>query len=413
MVKGKAGMKLVKTRLAAMMFLEYFVWGAWYVTVGTWLEQTQHFTGVEIGLVVGSTAVGAIVSPFLVGWLADRFFATQHVLAALHAAGAVLLYLASERTAFAPLYALIVAYACCYMPTMALTNSLAFRHIRDPRREFGPIRMLGSAGWIVVGLIVGGLKLEATAIPLRLAAASSLVLAIYALTLPDTPPIKQAGSFNVSHLLPAGALRLLREPSFAVFALTSCLICIPLQLYYAFTNLYLNETGLRNAAGKMTGAQLSEMLFMLLIPWFFRKLGVKYMLFAGMAAWALRYVLFAFGNAGGALWMLYAGILLHGLCFTFVFVTGQLYVNRKAPTEVSAAAQGMLTLITYGVGMMLGSWLSGQLVDHFATVALDGSVTHAWRPIWLIAAGLSAAILLLFLFTFKEQESSAPPAAAE
>lgn len=177
MVKGKAGMKLVKTRLAAMMFLEYFVWGAWYVTVGTWLEQTQHFTGVEIGLVVGSTAVGAIVSPFLVGWLADRFFATQHVLAALHAAGAVLLYLASERTAFAPLYALIVAYACCYMPTMALTNSLAFRHIRDPRREFGPIRMLGSAGWIVVGLIVGGLKLEATAIPLRLAAASSLVLA--------------------------------------------------------------------------------------------------------------------------------------------------------------------------------------------------------------------------------------------
>ncbi len=401
----RKGMKLVKARLAAMMFLEYFIWGAWYVTVGTWLGQTQHFTGEQIGLVAGTTAVGAIVSPFLAGWLADRFFATQHLLAALHAMGAVFLYLASSRISFTPVYWLVLAYACCYMPTLALTNALAFRQMRDPKLEFGPIRVLGTAGWIVAGLIVGGLKLEAAAVPLRLAAASSLALAIYALTLPHTPPIKQAGGFSISRLIPAEAFRLLREPSFAIFVLASFLICVPLQFYYAFTNLFLNEIGIHNAAGKMTGGQMSELFCMLLIPWFFRRLGVKYMLIAGMSAWALRYAFFAFGNGGGALWMLYGGILLHGICYDFFFVTGQIYVDRKAPAAYRAAAQGMLTLITYGVGMLLGSWLSGRVVDRYATVARDGSATHAWRPIWLISAGLSAAILLLFLFAFRDRES--------
>ncbi len=404
-------MKLVKVRLAAMMFLQYFIWGAWYVTVGTWLGRTQHFSGTQIGLVAGTTAVGAIVSPFLAGWIADRFFATQFVLAALHGTGAVLLYLASERTSFTPIYWLVLAYACLYMPTLALTNSLAFRQMRDPKLEFGPIRVLGTAGWIVAGLCVGGLKLEATAAPLQIAAGASLALAIYALTLPHTPPIKatgEAGAFHISKLLPLEAVGLLREPSFAIFVLASFLICIPLQFYYAFTNLFLNEIGIHNAAGKMTGGQMSELLCMLLIPWFFRRLGVKYMLIAGMSAWALRYALFAFGNGGAALWMLYGGILLHGICYDFFFVTGQIYVDRKAPLASRAAAQGMLTLITYGAGMLLGSWLSGQVVDHYATVAADGSATHAWRPIWLISSGLSAAILLLFFFAFRESEADDP-----
>ena len=411
--RGTGGMKLVRTRLAAMMFLEYFIWGAWYVTVGTWLGRTEHFTGAEIGLVAGTTAVGAIVSPFLAGWLADRFFATQHVLAALHGVGAVLLYLASERASFTPIYWLVLGYACVYMPTLALTNSLAFRQMRDPKIEFGPIRVLGTAGWIVAGLIVGGLKLEATAMPLKLAAVSSLVLAIYALTLPHTPPIKQSGGFSVSKLLPAEALGLLRDKSFAIFVAASFLICIPLQFYYAFTNLFLNEIGIPNAAGKMTGGQMSELFCMLLIPWFFRRLGVKYMLIAGMSAWALRYALFALGNGGAGLWMLYGGILLHGICYDFFFVTGQIYVDRKAPASSRAAAQGMFTLITYGAGMLLGSWLSGQVVDHYATVAADGSATHAWKPIWLISAGLSAAILVLFWFAFKDREEAATSAAAQ
>ena len=409
-------MKLVKVRLAAMMFLEYFIWGAWYVTVGTWLGRTLHFSGTDIGLVAGTTAVGAIVSPFLAGWLADRFFATQHVLAVLHAAGAVLLFLASHRTTFTPIYWMVLGYACLYMPTLALTNSLAFRQMVDPKREFGPIRVLGTAGWIVAGLTVGSLGLEATAMPLRIAALCSLVLAVYALTLPHTPPIRTGSdrtgsdqaegdqSFRLAHLLPIEAVSLLREPSFAIFVLASFLICIPLQFYYAFTNLFLNEIGIHNAAGKMTGGQASELLCMLLIPWFFRRLGVKYMLIAGMAAWALRYALFAFGNPGSGLWMLYGGILLHGICYDFFFVTGQIYVDRKAPLAARAAAQGMLTLITYGAGMLLGSWLSGRVVDRYATVAIDGSASHAWRPIWLISSGLSSAILLVFWIAFRERE---------
>ena len=400
----------VKIRLAAMMFLEYFIWGAWYVTVGTWLGRTQHFSGTQIGLVAGTTAVGAIVSPFLAGWLADRFFATQHLLALLHAAGSLLLYLASGRNAFAPLYWLVLAYACLYMPTLALTNSLAFRQMQDPGTEFGPIRVLGTAGWIVAGLLVGGLGLEASAAPLRLAAAASLALALYAFTLPHTPPVKETGEFHIARLLPVEALRLLREPTFAIFALASFLICIPLQFYYAFTNLFLNEIGIRDAAGKMTGGQMSELVCMLLIPWFFRRLGVKYMLIAGMAAWALRYALFAYGNSGAALWMLYGGILLHGICYDFFFVTGQIYVDRKAPPAARAAAQGMITLITYGAGMLLGSWLSGRVVDHFSFIAPDGSTAHAWRSIWLTSAALSAAVLLLFFFAFSDRESQATSA---
>ena len=400
----------VKVRLAAMMFLEYFIWGAWYVTVGTWLGRTQHFTGTQIGLVAGTTAVGAIVSPFLAGWLADRFFATQHLLALLHAAGAALLYLAAGRSSFTPIYWLVLAYACLYMPTLALTNSLAFRQMQDTGAEFGPIRVLGTAGWIVAGLLVGGLGLEATAMPLRLAAAASLTLALYAFTLPHTPPIKEAGEFHLARLLPVEAIGLLREPAFAIFALASFLICIPLQFYYAFTNLFLNEIGIHDAAGKMTGGQMSELICMLLIPWFFRRLGVKYMLIAGMAAWALRYALFAYGNGGAALWMLYGGILLHGICYDFFFVTGQIYVDRKAPLAARAAAQGMITLITYGAGMLLGSWLSGRVVDHFATIAPDGSATHAWRPIWLISSALSAAILVLFFFAFSDRDRRAASA---
>jgi nucleoside transporter len=399
-------MSLLKARLAAMMFLEYFIWGAWYVTVGTWLL-AQHFSGAQVAMVGGTTAVGAIVSPFLVGWLADRFFATEHMLAVLHGVGAALLYVASNQTSFSPLYWVVLAYACVYMPTLALTNSLAFRQMKDLKTEFAPIRVLGTLGWIVAGITISFFKLEATAMPLRLAAASSLALAIYSLTLPHTPPLDKSapvGGFNVRRIVPPEAVHLLKDKSFAIFVAASFLICIPLQFYYVFTNPFLVEIGVTNTAGKMTGGQMSELFCMLLIPWFFRRLGVKYMLIAGMSAWALRYLLFAYGNPGAGLWMLYGGILLHGICYDFFFVTGQIYVDRKAPLAYRAAAQGMLTLITYGAGMLLGSFLSGPIVDHYATIAADGVVTHAWRPIWLISGGLSAVILVLFFFAFNEKD---------
>ena len=396
----------IRVRLGAMMFLEYFIWGAWYVTVGTWLASSLHFTGQQIGLAAGTTAVGAMIAPFFVGLIADKLFATQRVLAGLHLLGGILLFLASQQIAFSKIYALLLLYCLCFMPTLALTNSLAFRQMSDPKLEFGPIRVLGTAGWIAAGLLVGTLRLEATARPLQLAAALSILMALYCLTLPDTPPLAREGRFSISSIFPREAIALLRERSMAVFAVASFLICIPLQFYYAFTNLFLNESGVHNAAGKMTGGQMSELFCMLLIPWFFRRLGVKYMLVAGMSAWVLRYLLFAYGNADSKVWMFWLGILLHGICYDFFFVTGQIYIDRKASAALRAAAQGLITFITYGAGMFVGSWLSGAVVERYTTTSATGAPIHQWQSIWIVAASASAAVLILFLVTFTDKERS-------
>jgi len=397
----------IRGRLGLMMFLEYFIWGAWYVTFTTWLSQTLNFSGTQAGVAAGATAIGAMVSPFFVGLVADRFFATQRLLAALHMLGGVLLYLASRQTGFSSLYSLVLLYCFCYMPTMALTNSLAFRQMRDPQTEFGPIRVLGTAGWIVAGLLIGHLRIESTAVPMQIAAGCSILMGVYCLTLPDTPPVKRATRVTLASVFPVEAVKLLGSRSMAVFAIASFLICIPLQFYYAFTNPFLNEIGVTNAAGKMSGGQMSELFCMLLIPWFFRRLGVKYMLVAGMAAWALRYVLFAYGNAGAGMWMLWAGILLHGICYDFFFVTGQIYIDRKARKELRAAAQGLMTFLTYGCGMFVGSWLSGAVVQQYASSA----TVHNWPAIWLVPAVMSGVILLLFLVTFSDREKRLEPEA--
>jgi nucleoside transporter len=390
-----------------MMLFEYAIWGAWYVTVGTWLGQTLHFSGKEIGAVAGTTAVGAMISPLFVGLLADRLFDTRRVLAALHLLGAVLLVFAAKQTSFPLVYGTLLAYSLCYMPTLALTTSLAMRHIRDPQEEFGGIRVLGTIGWILVGLAVGAWGVEATASPLHLAAVLSVVTALYCLSLPPTPPLARNQRFEIRHALPLESLHLLRDRSMAVFALASFLICIPLQFYYAFTNLFLNEVGVVNAAGKMTGGQMSEILCMLLIPWFFRRLGVKYMLAVGMLAWVLRYAMFAFGAPGELMWMLWLGIVLHGICFDFFFVVGQIYIDREAPTALRAATQGLITFLTYGLGMFVGSWLSGVVVDAYATPG-----AHDWRSIWLIAGGCAFAVLVLFVLAFKDRRSAAGQPAA-
>ncbi len=274
--------------------------------------------------------------------------------------------LASRQTGFGGLYALVLLYCLAYMPTLALTNSLAFRQMRDPAGEFGPIRVLGTAGWIVAGLSVGFLKLESTAHPMQIAAAASAVMGLYSLTLPATPPLaRTTGKLGIAAIFPREALGILAERPVAIFAAASFLICIPLQFYYAFTNLFLNETGVTNTAGKMTGGQFSELGCMLLIPWFFRRLGVKYMLLLGMLAWVLRYGFFAYGGIGDRVWMLWLGILLHGICYDFFFVTGQIYIDRKASAALRAAAQGLMTFLTYGIGMFVGSWLSGAVVQHY------------------------------------------------
>jgi nucleoside transporter len=397
----------VRLKLSVMMFLQYFVWGAWYVTLGTWLGETLHFSGQQIGLAYGTTALAAMISPFFVGMVADRFFSTERILAVLHVAGGLVLFYASLQTSFGALYGILLIYTLCYMPTLALTNSLSFHQMKDPGVEFPPIRVLGTIGWIVAGLFIGLMKLESTRVPMQLAAGGSLALGLFSLALPHTPP-QRVGRVRLSDVLGLEALKLMKERSFAIFVLGSFLICIPLQFYYAFTNPFLNEIGVQNAAAKMTLGQMSELFFMLVMPWFFRRLGVKWMLLVGMAAWTTRYLLFAYGDNGALVWMLYFGILLHGVCYDFFFVTGQIYVDQKAPPDLRAAAQGFIAFVTLGVGMLLGSWLSGKVVDMYNTAGASGP-GHDWFHIWLYPAAGGAFVLLLFAALFRADPG---PAAA-
>ncbi|MEP7309787.1 MAG: nucleoside permease [Acidobacteriota bacterium] len=396
----------IRFKLSALMFLQYFVWGAWSVTMGTWLGERLHFSGEQIGLAAGTTALAAMISPIVVGMVADRFLATERILAALHLAGGAVLWVVSTETRFGPFYGVLLAYALCYMPTLALSNSLSFRHMDNPSRDFPSVRVFGTIGWIVAGLVVGTLGFEATAVPMRIAAAGSVVLGAFSLFLPHTPPLDTRSTDRLSMRTAIGldALKLLGERSFAIFVLGSFLVCIPLQFYYAFANPFLNELHVTNAAGKMTLGQMSEIFFMLVMPWFFRRLGVKLMLLFGMAAWTARYLLFAYGDNDAQVWMLYGGILLHGICYDFFFVTGQIYVDRKAPADLRAAAQGLIAFVTLGVGMFIGSWLSGTVVDHFSLATDNATAGHAWDRIWLVPAAGAAAVLVLFALFFTSTD---------
>lgn len=386
-----------RLRLQGMMFLQYFIWGSWAVTLGTYLGQTLQFEGAQIGLIYGTTAVAAIVSPFFVGMVADRLFPSEKILALLHLLGAGLLWYVSTLTTFGAMYAGMLAYSLCYMPTLALTNSISMSHLRDPAGEFGGVRVLGTIGWIAVGLLLGTLAVDATATPIRIAAMASLVLAGYALLLPHTPPPAKGRALAARDVLGLDALALLRDRSFTVFIIGSFLLCIPLQFYYAFANLFLNEAGVASAAGKMTLGQMSEVFFMLFIGVLLRKHGIKTILLVAMLAWAARYFLFAYGDAGAGMWMLYGGLLLHGICYDFFFVSGQIYVDQQAGPQIRAAAQGFIALVTLGLGNFVGSWASGRIVDHYA---LPGG-GHDWTAIWQVPAIGALVIFVMFALLFK------------
>jgi nucleoside transporter len=387
-----------------MMFLQFFVWGSYFVTMGTYLLQGLRFTGTETALAYSTMPWGAIVAPFVIGMVADRFFAAEKLLGVLHLVGALLLYWVSTVTTPGAFFWVLLLYALCYNPTLALVNAIAFNQMASPEKQFPGVRLFGTIGWIVGGVIVGTLAVEATATPLRLAALASVVFGVFAFALPHTPPKALGRKVTVRDVLGLDALSLMKDRSFAIFVLGSLLICIPLAFYYNFTNPFLNEMGLENAASKQSLGQVSEVLFMLVMPFFFRRLGVKWMLIVGMAAWAGRYVLFAFGNAQELVFMYYLGILLHGVCYDFFFVTGQIYVDKAAPKSIQASAQGFITLVTYGVGMLIGSWVSGPIVDRYARTAGGAElVSHDWTAIWLWPAGMAFVIILLFAFFFDDK----------
>ena len=391
------------SRLSTLMFLQFFVWGAWFVTLGTYLNGLG-FSGTDIGSAYLTNNIGAIIAPFFVGMIADRFFASERISGVLHLVGGVILYYVSTLSAANEIIVWLLVYNACYMSSLALANSIGFAHLNDPDTQFPRVRVWGTVGWIVAGLaitfVLAGFtdNVEATRVPMTMAAACSMVLGLYCFTLPHTPPAAKGKQVRIGDVLGLDALALLKDRSFGLFALSSLLICIPLAFYYSFANLFLNEIGMQGVAAKMSLGQMSEALFMLAMPLCFRRLGVKWMLLVGMVAWVLRYGLFAYGSMD-LVGFLYLGILLHGVCYDFFFVTGQIYVNQQATPEIRASAQGFLALITYGVGMAIGTYVAGMVVDAHI---IDGG--HEWRSIWLLPCAFAAGIAVLFALVFREPE---------
>jgi len=392
----------VNVRLSLMMFLNYVIWGSWYVTIGTYLTATLRFSGTQTGAIFGTSALACMISPFFVGMIADRFFATERVLAALHLAGAVFLFLVTRFTSFGAVYSLMLIYCLCFFPTIALTNSLALRQIKDAGAEFPLIRVFATIGWIAIGATIGWMGVEASATQFLLASGASLVMSAFSLCLPHTPALGKGQPVTFRSVLGLDALVMLKRRPFLVFVLASILACIPLTFYFSFTNAYLNEAGVQNAAGKMTLGQASEVVAMLLMPLIFRRITVKAILVTGLLSWSIRYALLAYGNAGAGMWMFYVAILLHGVCFDFFFMTGQLYTDQEAPSDLRVTAQGFLTFVTYGLGMYIGSNLSGVAVDFFTTKS-GSVVTRNWAGFWLSSAVMSFAILLLVAVFFQSR----------
>ena len=385
----------LKARLCLMMFLNYVIWGSWYVTITTYLN-TLHFSGTESGAVFGTTALASMISPFFIGLVADRFFPTEKVLAALHLGGAVILYAITLVTSFPAVYALMLAYCLLFFPTIGLTNSLTLRQLTDAGGQFPFIRMFATIGWIAIGWTIGQLRVEAAATQFIVACGASVAMSLYCLTLPHTPPMDKGRKITAGHLLGLDALVMLKKPAYLVFVIASVLACIPLTFYFSFTNRYLNEVGVINAAGKMTLGQVSEVGVMLLMPFIFRRITVRGVLILGLLCWSARYGLLAYGDPGSGMWMFYIAIALHGFCFDFFFMTGQLYTDQEAPPDLRGTAQGFITFLTYGVGMFIGSLLSGGAVDFFTTPS-----GHNWNAFWLSSSGGAFAILLLVAFFFR------------
>lgn len=394
------------------MFLEFFIWGGWFVTLGTFLSKNLNATDFEMANVFSTQSLGAIIAPFIVGMIADRYFNAERILGVLHLVGAVLMYQMYGAADMSTFYPYVLAYMVLYMPTLALASSVSFRQLTNPEKQFSAIRIWGTIGWIVAGLAISYIfRWDAAASEgalkntFLMSGVASLVLGVFSFALPKTPPVKldEGEKPSFASIIGLDAIKLLKDKNFLIFFVSSVLICIPLAFYYSNANLFLTEIGLENPTGKMTIGQASEVLFLLALPIFFTKFGFKKTILVGMLAWVIRYLLFAYGNAGELSFMLLIGIALHGICYDFFFVSGQIYTDSKAGVKYKSAAQGLITLATYGVGQLIGFWVASYVGDKYKDLkAID--LAEFWNHTWVVPAIIAAVVFFIFLALFKDEK---------
>ena len=401
---------ITKSKLSFMMFLEFFIWGGWFVTLGTFLSNNLSASGGEIGQAFSTQSWGAIIAPLIIGLIADRYFNAEKILGVLHLIGAVLMYQLSNVESFDMFYPFVLGYMIAYMPTLALVNSISFNQMDNPAKDFPHIRVWGTVGWIAAGWIISlGFQwdslrnIEGGALKntFLMVAIASAVLGIFSFLLPATPPSNKKDKLaSISEMLGLDALGLLKDRNFIIFFLSSILICIPLAFYYQNLSPFLAELQVEKSTAWASAGQISEVIFMLLLPFFFKKFGFKKTILVGMLAWVIRYVLFAYGDSDGLFVMLISGILLHGICYDFFFVSGQIYTDNKAGEKYKSSAQGLITLATYGVGMLVGFKVAGMITDKFL---IEGG-GHNWESIWIYPAGFAIVVLIIFALFFKNED---------
>jgi nucleoside transporter len=395
----------LKVKLSAFNFLQYFIWGAWYVSMGTYLANTLKFGGQEIGAAYGAFAIGSMISPFFVGLIADRYFASEKMLAVLGVLGGAVMCLLPRLTTFGSFYPALILYCALYAPTLALGNSLAFHNLEDSKADFPRVKRFASVGWIVGGLVLSAMNGEQSAIQWYLAGGASILCGLFSLTLPHTPPKKTGAGVRIGDVLGLDALALLKKPAFAVFILCMFLICIPLYFYFVMTGIYLTEMNWTGIAGKMTLAQVADVITLSLLPWILKRFGYKKTIVLGILAWALRYFLLA-GSVNFAVMsaaLIFGAIVLHGVCYDFLFIAGQLYVDDESSEKVRGACQGFIAFILWGAGAFVGTMLAGKVLGMYTITDAAGVVVgHHWTKIWLTPAFLSLGVMVVCVLFFRD-----------